>query len=147
MGVKAFTVWNRNPFFLFLVLSLLMGCGDSRELSEEQLNGTIMLVASERGEPQDWMTLREWKDKLATQPKVLEVEDHFSRNGKSFGFQIEIQDKDEDLVFMFEQKEGKLHPSYIGGDDGVVRVKSGRGKLMAAAMIKASIGVSVLDEL
>ncbi len=141
MGVKAFTVWNRNPFFLFLALSLLMGCGDSRELSEEQLNGSIMLVASERGEPQDWMTLREWKDKLATQPKVLEVEDHFSRNGKSFGFQIEIQDKDEDLVFMFEQKEGKLHPSHIGGEDGVVRVKSGMGKLMAAAMINGSIVV------
>jgi hypothetical protein len=137
MNVKAFTV--TYPTFLFLTLTLLMGCGDSRQLSEEQLDTTIILVVSERGAPQDWMTLREWKEKLASQPKVVEVEDHFSRDGKSFGFQIEIQDKDEDLVFMFEQKEGKLHPSHIGGDDGVVRVKSAMGKFLAAAMIKGTV--------
>jgi hypothetical protein len=146
MKVKALTVWYRTPLFLFLALGLLIGCGDSRQLTEEQLDGTIMLVESERGAPQDWITLREWKDKLTSQPKVVEVADHFSRNGKNFGLQIEIRDKDEDLVFMFEQKEGKLHPSHIGGEDGVVRVKSGMGKFMAAAMIKASIGVSALDE-
>ena len=140
MSIKTFAVGYRIPLFLFLTLALLIGCGDSRELSEDQLNGTIMLVASERGAPQDWITLREWRDKLASQPKVVEVEDHFSRDGKSFGLQIEIKDKDEDLVFMFEQKEGKLHPSHIGGEDGVVRVKSGMGKFMAAAMIKGSVG-------
>jgi hypothetical protein len=139
MNVKTFAIGYRTPLFLFLTLGLLMGCGDSRELTEEQLDGTIMLVESERGEPQDWMTLREWKDKLASQPKVVEVEDHFSRDGKSFGFQIEIQDKDEDLVFMFSPKDGKLHPSHIGGDDGVVRVKSSMGKMLAAAMIKGTI--------
>jgi hypothetical protein len=141
MGIKAFAIWNRTPFFLFLALGLLAGCGDSRQLTEDQLNGTIMLVESERGAPQDWITLREWKDKLVFQPNVVEVEDHFSRDGKYFGLQIEIQDKDEDLVFMFEPKEGKLHPSHIGGEDGVVRVKSGMGKFMAAAMIKASIAL------
>lgn len=139
MGNKIFAMGHRSPFFLFLAFGLLMGCGDSRELTDEQLDGTIMLVESERGEPQDWMTLREWKDKLASQPKVEEVEDHFSRDGKSFGLEIEIQDKDEDLVFLFEEREGKLHPSHIGGEDGVVRVKSGMGKFLAAAMIKGSI--------
>ena len=139
MNVKAFTVWNRTPFPLFLALALLIGCGDSRELSEDQLNSTIMLVASERGAPQDWITLREWKDKLAAVSDVIEVEDHFSRDGKSFGFQIEIQDKDEDLVFMFELKDGKLHPSHIGGDNGVVRVKSGMGQMIASVMIKGSV--------
>ena len=141
MKVKILTVWYLTPLFLFLTLGSLIGCGDSRQLTEEQLDGTIMLVESERGAPQDWMTLREWKDKLASRPKVVEVEDHFSRNGTSFGLQIEVQDKDEDLVFMFEQKEGKLHPSHIGGEDGVVRVKSGMGKLMAAAMIKGTVAM------
>jgi len=136
MNVKDLTV---NYLALFLTLGFLVGCGDSRKLSEEQLDTTIMLVASERGTPQDWMTLREWKEKLVSQPKVVEVEDHFSRNGKSFGFQIEIQDKDEDLVFMFEQTENKLHPSHIGGDDGVVRIKSGMGKFLAASMIKGTV--------
>lgn len=136
MNVKTFTVAYPT---LLLALALLTGCGDSRKLSEEQLDTTIMLAQSERGAPQDWMTLREWKGEMASQPKIMEVEDHFSRDGKSFGFQIEIQDKDEDLVFMFEQKEGKLHPSYIGGDDGVVRVKSGIGKFLAAAMIKGTV--------
>ena len=141
MNVKTFTAEYRISCFLLLILALLIGCGDSRELSEDQLNSTIMLVASERSQPQDWMTLREWKDKMASQPKILEVEDHFSRDGKSFGFQIEIQDKDEELVFMFEEISGKLHPSHIGGDDGVVRVKSGMGKVLAAAMIKGTIAV------
>jgi hypothetical protein len=141
MSVKAFINKYRISLFLSLILAPLIGCGDSRELTEDQLNGTIMLVASERGQPQDWMTLREWKDKLATQPKVVEVEDHFSRDGKSFGFQLEIEDKDEDLVFMFTQQEGKLHVSHIGGDDGVVRVKSGIGKFLAAAMIKGTIAM------
>lgn len=141
MSVKAFTAGYRGFVFLFLTLGFLIGCGDSRQLSEEQLNGTIMLVASERGEPQQWITLREWKDQLGLQPKVIEVEDHFSRNGKNFGLQIEIQDKDEDLVFLFEHKEGKLYPSHIGGDNGVVRVKSGVGKFLAASMIKGTIGL------
>lgn len=139
MIIQSFVAGYRIPFFLFITLGLLIGCGGSRELTEEQLDGTIMLVESERGEPQDWMTLREWKDKLATQPKVEEVEDHFSRDGKSFGLQIEIQDKDEDLVFMFSEKEGKLHPSHVGGEDGVVRVKSGIGKLLTATMIKSTV--------
>ena len=141
MSIKTFAVGYRIPFFLSLALVLLNGCGDSRELSEDQLNGTIMLVESERGAPQDWMTLRDWKDKLASHPKILEVEDHFSRDGKYFGLQIEVQDKDEEFVFMFEQREGKLHVSHMGGDDGVVRVKSGMGKLMAAAMIKNSLAM------
>jgi len=141
MSVKTFTAEYRISCFLLLILALLIGCGDSRELSEDQLNSTIMLVASERSQPQDWMTLREWKDKMASQPKILEVEDHFSRDGKSFGFQIEIQDKDEELVFMFEETSGKLHPSHIGGDNGVVRVKSGMGKFLAAAMIKGTIAI------
>ena len=141
MNDMTFAIGYRTFPLLFLALGLLMGCGDSRELSEEQLDGTIMLVASERGEPQDWMTLREWKDKLASHPKVVEVEDHFSRDGKSFGLQIEIQDKDEDLVFMFKPIEGKLHTSHIGGEDGVVRVKSGIGKFLASAMIKGTVAV------
>ena len=139
MRAKIFIEKYRALLFFFLAPSLLMGCGDSRKLSEEQLDITIMLVESERGAPQDWMTLREWKEKMASQPKIIGVEDHFSRDGKSFGFQIEIQDKDEDLVFMFEEKKGKLHPSHIGGDDGVVRVKSGMGKMLAAAMIKGTV--------
>jgi len=141
MNVKTFAVGYRTPLFLLLILALLIGCGDSRELTEQQLDGTIMLVASERSQPQDWMTLGEWKDKLASQPKIVGVEDHFSRDGKYFGLQIEVQDKDEELVFMFEQREGKLHVSHMGGDDGVVRVKSGIGKFLAAAMIKGSIGL------
>ena len=141
MGIATFAVGYRTLLFLFLTLGLLMGCGDSRELSEDQLNGTIMLVESERGQPQDWMTLREWKDKLASQPKVVEVEDHFSRDGKSFGFQIEIQDKSEDLIFMFKPKEGTLHISHMGGEDGVVRVQSGIGKVMAAVMIKGTVAM------
>jgi len=139
MSTKTFTAGFRAPLFIFLALALMVGCGDSRQLSDEQLDRTIMLVESERGAPQDWMTLREWKDKLVSQPKVLEVEDHFSRDGKSFGFEIEIQDKDEDLVFMFQEINGKLHPSHIGGDDGVVRVSSGMGKFLAAAMIKGTV--------
>ena len=139
MTFKFFTSVYRLPFFIFLTFGLLLGCGNSHELSEEQFDKTIMLVESEKGAPRDWMTLREWKDKMATLPKILEVEEHFSRDGKSFGFQIEIQDKDEDLVFLFEEKEGKLHPSHIGGDSGVVRVKSGMGKMIAAVMIKGTI--------
>ena len=141
MNVKTFAVGYRTPLFLLLIPALLIGCGDSPELSQDQLNSTIMLVASERSQPQDWMTLGEWKDKLASQPKIVGVEDHLSRDGKYFGFQIEIQDKDEELVFMFEQREGKLHVSHMGGDDGVVRVKSGMGKFMAAAMIKGTIAM------
>ena len=139
MSTKTLTAGYRAPLFIFLALALMAGCGDSRQLSDEQLDRTIMLVESERGAPQDWMTLREWKDKLALQPKVVEVEDHFPSRGKSFGFEIEIQDKDEDLVFMFQEINGKLHPSHIGGDDGVVRVSSGMGKFLAAAMIKGTV--------
>ena len=139
MSIKTFTAGYRAPLFISLILALMVGCGDSRELSDEQLDRTIMLVESERGAPQDWMTLREWKDKLALQPTVVEVEDHFPSRGKSFGLEIEIQDKDEDLVFLFEERDGKLHPSHIGGEDGVVRVSSGMGKLLAAAMIKGTV--------
>ena len=139
MSTKTFSAGFQAPLFISLTLALMVGCGDSRELSDEQLDRTIMLVESERGAPQDWMTLREWKDKLALQPKVVEVEDHFPSRGKSFGLEIEIQDKDEDLVFLFEERDGKLHPSHIGGDDGVVRVSSGMGKLLAATMIKGTI--------
>lgn len=139
MSIKTFAAGNRIALFLFFILISLMGCGDSRELTEDQLDSTIMLVESQGGAPQDWMTLREWKEKLVSEPRIVEVVDHFSPDGKNFGLQIEIQDGNEDLVFMFEQIEGKLHLSHVGGEYSVIRVKSGPAKFLGAAMVKGTV--------
>ncbi len=120
------------PFLL-----VLAGCGESRSIAEADLDIPIMLKKTERGEPQAWMTLREWKERLAENPKI-EVEERFSRDGEKFGLMIEFEDNPDEVVVLFEKRDEKLHPSLIGSDGNLLRVKSNVGQLMAAVMVKTT---------
>lgn len=139
---KTHTAFQIFPLKLFCLalLSLLIqtGCGESRSIEEADLDIPIMLKEALKGEPQQWLTLREWKNQLAENPNV-EVAERFSKDGKKFGLRLKFEDGPHEVVILFEKREGKLYPSLVGGDAALSRVKSNEGKFMVAGLAKRSM--------
>ena len=135
----AFQIFPQKLFCLAM-LSLLIqtGCGESRSIAEADLDIPIMLKETLRGEPQVWLTLREWKIQLAENPNV-EVEERFSKDGENFGLRLKFEDSPHEVVILFEKREGKLYPSLVGGDASLSGVKSKEGKFMVSGLAKRSI--------
>ena len=129
-----------QKLFCLAMLSLLIqtGCGESRSIAEADLDIPIMLKETLRGEPQVWLTLREWKIQLAENPNV-EVEERFSKDGENFGLRLKFEDSPHEVVILFEKREGKLYPSLVGGDAALSRVKSKEGTFMVSGLAKRSI--------
>jgi len=115
-----------------------LGC-DSRQISDADLDSTIMLVETKNGEPQEWISLRQWKNKMILHPNIDDVEERFSRDGKSLGMEFDVESKGERMVVMFEPREGKLYPSHFGSEGDVLRVKSNMGQMMVTIIVKSSV--------